>query len=310
MPAVRRRRALLALCLAIVYLTWGSTYAVVVVGLRDLPPFLFGGVRFFAGGVLLLGLSLAIGNRPVFDRGEWRRVAWVALGAVVVSNGTNTWAMQWVPSNQAALLNATAALWIAGLGAFGRRAQPLDRLTVCGLLLGFAGTIMIVLRHGALQWSGALLPELIVLVGVLGWSLATIYLRNSPPGNDLLTFTAVQMLLGGSALLAIGIGAGELPRWHWGRDGLLALAYMTLLSSGIAYTAYAWLTQHATPAVVGTYSYVNPAIAAIVGWWLLDERLGPWQTAGMLVILASVVLVTWRSAEAPSRAAIQQGHRA
>ena len=94
-------------------------------------------------------------------------------------------------------------------------------------------------------------------------------------------------------LTALGLGTGEAAQWHWSKEGLFAMAYLTLLSSCLAYTAFAWLARNTTPALVGTYSYVNPAIAAVLGWWFLGEKLGPNQLAGKVVIFAGVALVSW-----------------
>jgi drug/metabolite transporter (DMT)-like permease len=283
------------------------------VGVRHLPPFLFGGVRFVLSGLILLGVSRLLGNRPQLDAREWRNLAWVALGWVVLSNGCNVWAMQYVSSNQTALLNATAALWIAWFASYGRRAHALDRRTAIGLVLGFGGTVMILWRSGAAAWRGSgghFGPELVILLGVIGWAMSTVYMRNAVRRIDLLSFTALQMLLGGLVLTMLGFATGEVAEWQWSRPGVLALLYMMVFSSGIAYTAYAWLTQHTTPAVVGTYSYVNPALAAMLGWWFLDERLNASQLIGMIVMLVGVVLVTRPTAAADSRTAADEGHGA
>jgi drug/metabolite transporter (DMT)-like permease len=94
-----------------------------------------------------------------------------------------------------------------------------------------------------------------------------------------------------------GLAIGEGGDWHWSRPGLLAMAYLTVFSSCLAYTAYSWLAKHTTPAMVGTYSYVNPAIAAVLGWWFLGEQLGAVQIVGVVVMFAGVALVSWPQRE-------------
>jgi drug/metabolite transporter (DMT)-like permease len=86
---------------------------------------------------------------------------------------------------------------------------------------------------------------------------------------------------------------GEAERWQWSAQGLGTMAYLTVMSSCLAYTAFAWLARNTTPAMTGTYSYVNPAIAAVLGWWLLDETLSAAQVAGMAIMFAGVALVSW-----------------
>jgi drug/metabolite transporter (DMT)-like permease len=295
------RKALLVLCFAIVYLVWGSSYLATAVGVRHLPPLLFAGVRFLAGGFLLALLALLLGRSLRIDRREFKTLCIVALGAVVISNGLNSWAMQRVPSNQAALLNATAALWIAIFATRGRRAHKITRLTLCGLLLGFCGAALVVWPRGS-NWSGSNMPEQFgILFAMVAWAAATIYLRNAIIKLDILSFTAWQMLLGGAALLVVGLAFGEGARWQLSRDGLLALGYLTIMSSCLAYTAFAYLTVNAPPGLLGTNSYVNPAVAAVLGWVFLDEHLTLAQFIGMAVMLAGVALVGWPRRATPDK---------
>jgi drug/metabolite transporter (DMT)-like permease len=292
MPEGSPHRAKLIVCFATVYLVWGSTYLVASIGVHELPPLLFGGIRFLCAGVLLGLTTLALGNRFHLDRTEWRHMVIVAIGNVVIANGATNIAMQYVASNQTAILNASAALWIALLATRGRRAHALDRRTLTGLIVGFAGTVLIIWPSGglAINHFGY---QILILVAVFAWSASTVYIRNAHSKLDVLTFTAVQMTLGGLMLTVTGVVAGELADWHWSRTGLIAMGYLTLLSSCLAYTAFAWLAKNTTPAMVGTYSYVNPAIAAVLGWWILDEQLGANQLIGMAVIFGGVALVSW-----------------
>ncbi len=298
------RRGRLLLCFAIVYLVWGSTYLVTAVGVRAMPPFLFGALRFLIGGALLFGVARSLRSFRSPEsraewRGEWRHIVLVGAMAVLVSNGCNAWGLQYVPSNQGALLNATVAFWVTLFGLFGARAHRPGRLAWTGLAIGLAGTALILLPRaptGATPPSpwGPLIPELVILLGCMGWSLGTVLQRNTLSSFDLLSFTALQQIAGGLMLLVVGIGAGELTsRWQWSAEALWAMLFLAVVSSCIAYTAYAWLTQNATPSQVGTYALVNPAIATLLGWIALDEALVATQWIGMTVILAGVLLVNW-----------------
>jgi drug/metabolite transporter (DMT)-like permease len=292
MAANSSHRAKLLVCFATVYLVWGSTYLVASIGVHELPPLLFGGIRFLCAGVLLGLTTLALGNRFNLDATEWKHMVIVALGNVFIANGATNIAMQHVASNTTAILNASAALWIALLATRGRRAHALDRRTLSGLIVGFAGTLLIIWPSDGLA-ANHFGYQLLILVAVFSWSASTVYIRNAHSKLDVLTFTSVQMTLGGLMLTAVGVGTGELAEWRWSKTGLTAMVYLTLLSSCLAYTAFAWLAKNTTPALVGTYSYVNPAIAAVLGWWVLDEHLGANQLIGMAVIFAGVALVSW-----------------
>lgn len=286
------RRAKLVLSFAAVYFIWGSTYAVGSVGVHELPPILFGGIRFICAGILLGMTALALGSRFPLDAAEWRHLVIVAVGSVLIPNGSVNWAMQTVASNQTAILNVSAALWIALFATRGRRAHALDRRTLTGLIIGFAGAVLIVWPHGNLETSHFSM-QLLILVAVFVWSATTVYVRNVHSKLDLLAFSSLQMLLGGMMMAATGLAMGEAEEWHWSSKGMVAMAYLTVASSCIAYTAFSWLARNTTPAMVGTYSYVNPAIAALLGWWFLDEMLGANQLIGMAIMFAGVALVSW-----------------
>ncbi|HUQ11598.1 MAG TPA: EamA family transporter [Steroidobacteraceae bacterium] len=293
---MKSRRAKLLVAFAIVYVVWGSTYMVASIGVHLMPPVLFGGVRFICAGLLLLGVSLALGRKFALDATEWKRLLIVAVGSVLIPNACTNWAMQYIASNQTAILNATAALWIALFATQGRRAHPLDRRTIIGLVIGFGGTALIVWpRDGArVDHLGM---QLLILLIVFIWSATTVYIRNAHSKLDLLPFSSMQMLLGGVMMTGLGLALGEAERWTWSRPGLIAMAYLTVASSCVAYTAFSWLARNTTPALVGTYSYVNPAIAAVLGWWFLDEHLGAHQITGMAVMFVGVALVSWPQKE-------------
>ena len=190
-------RAKLIVCFATVYLVWGSTYLVASIGVHALPPFLFGGIRFICAGILLGLMALALGQR--FELDAHRVAPHVHRGAR--QRGHREWrtnvAMQHVASNQTAILNASAALWIALLATRGRRAHALDRRTLIGLVIGFAGAALIIWPRGSLQTSHFGM-QLLILVAVFAWSVSTVYIRNVHSKLDVLSFTAVQMLLGGA----------------------------------------------------------------------------------------------------------------
>lgn len=297
---VESRKTKVIVSFAIVYLVWGSTYVVTKIGVDRLPPFLFAAVRFLIGGALLWWVARLIARRrglpwfPVLPAKEWRVVAIVGFFSVFVSNGAAVWGLQYIPSNLAALLNVTSSFWIPILGMFGARAHAISRRVAIGLIIGFAGTVLVAWPGSESAAAVLAWPTLVVLVGCFGWSLGTIYIRNSITSLDLMSFTALQMLCGGLFLGVPAALAGEVSQWSWDVGGLAALAYMTIVSSCIAYTAYAWLSVNVSPAQLSTYAFVNPAIALLLGWWVLKEGLGPLQIVGTIIILGGTLLVNWR----------------
>jgi drug/metabolite transporter (DMT)-like permease len=280
-----------ALALSLVYLIWGTSYIATKVMVTDEPPLYAAGLRFTLAGILLTAFSGWRYGRPNLARTEALHILVMAFLAVLFSNACHVIAMQYVQSNTAALLNATPALWIAWLGTLGPKRRPLTAAQQAGLFVGLAGVLLILSPKGGFHAAG-FGWQLLILLGCLSWSLGTIYHRNAAAANPPLMFVALQMLAGGLGLLAAAPIAGESLTLDWTPRAFAAFLYLTLASSCLAYSAYAWLTVHTTPVVVGSYGYVCPAVAALAGWLLLGETLTGVQIAGMFVILAGIALVT------------------
>lgn len=276
---------------AAVYLIWGSTYLAIRVGVQELPPALFAGVRFVIAGLLLWGYAAWRGQKIPRSAQEWRYLGITALLLFVVANGLVVWGEQWVPSNQAALIVATTALWLAWFGALGKSGHRLSGRTALGLGLGFFGAVVLLLpgKEFVLDHFAA---QLALLIAALSWSVGSIYLKRAKPTTPPFMSAALQSLMAGAVLCAVGIVSGEVPRWTWTPDGITALAYLIVFGSCFGYAAYAWLLHEVNPALLGTYAYVNPAVAVALGWWWLGETLNTVEITGMAVILAGVVLVT------------------
>ncbi|MGH8249428.1 MAG: EamA family transporter [Steroidobacteraceae bacterium] len=284
-------RPRIAIALAITYLVWGSSYFATKIMVTDEPPLVAAGLRFSVAGILLMAFAWWRSGPPVLSRIELRHVLAMAILSVLFSNACYVIAMQHVQSNTAALLNATPSLWIAWLGTFGRRSKPVSGPAKVGLLVGLGGVLLVLAPKGGFHLAG-LGWQLLILLGCLSWSLGTIYHRNSDARNPPLMFVAMQMLAGGLGLLLAAAASGETLAIQWTPRALAAFLFLTLVSSCLAYSAYAWLTVHTSPVVVGSYGYVCPAVAALIGWLALGETLAWSQLAGMAVILLGVALVT------------------
>lgn len=286
-----RLRLKIVAAFATIYLVWGSTFLAIRIGVRQLPPFLFGGLRFLLAGTLLAAVAVMLRER--FPRGarEWRLLLLFSLLMITFSNGISTVALQHVASNQGALLASSSALWIAALGALGSRGHTLSVRSLLGVLCGFVGVALLLWPHGPVS-LGHLGWQSLILVGSLSWAIGTILYRDTVLGVGPIAFNAVMMLFGGSWLVLAGLATGELPRWQWRPGALLAMLYLAVFGSALAYTAYSWLLKRVPADRVGTFAYVNPAVATVLGWAVLGESLGPLQVAGMVVVLLGVALVT------------------
>lgn len=285
-------RSKIILAFATVYLVWGSTYLAIRIAVLDLPPVLFAGVRFDIAGLIMLAYARAKGSKLPASAREWRSIAIAAVLLLVAANGLVTWSEQWVVSNQAALMVASSALWMAGLGTLGARGEPLRRLTLAGLLLGFAGVAVLV-GDGLGHRLAPPLAYAALIVAPMLWAAGSIHSRRNPVSCSPLMSAALQMCITGVIMTLLGLALGDLPRWNWQPAAIAALGYLIVFGSCIGYGAYIWLVHQVTPASLGTYAYVNPAVAVLLGWLLLDEALGAMQVGGTAIILVGVVLVTW-----------------
>ncbi len=284
-------RARVYACFALVYLVWGSSFLVARVGVTDLPPLLFAALRSLIGGSLLLAFALYRGSRLPTTAREWQQIFFFSLVLIAFSSGSSTFALKYIASNEVALLNASMALWIAGLGTLGAQGQKLSVPSTIGLCIGFVGVALLVWPAEA-RLTPHIGWQLLVLAAAAVWAGGTILYRNSTLVIGTIAFNAMVMLVGGGVLGIAGVASGELPRWHWEWRGMLAILFLAVFTSAITYSAFTWLMKNARTDHVATFAYVNPAIATLLGWLVLGETLTPQQLLGMLVALGGVVLVT------------------
>ena len=296
---------MLPLALATIYVVWGSTYLAIRVMVETMPPLLAAGARFtIAGAVFWLVLRAG--------RGGAARVAATPreiAGAGVVGtllcfggNGLVTVAEQHVPSGLAALILGSIPLWVVVMRAAFRERVP--TATLAGVLLGFVGLAVLVLP-GDRPGDAPLWGVLTCIAAAVCWAAGTFSAIRIPLPRNALTATAWQMLLGGGGMLVVGLLVGEAGDVHpsaFSTDSILAFAYLVAIGSLLAFSAYTWLLRNAPVSLVATYAYVNPVIAILLGWAILDEEITLPVVAGALAIVASVATVVRRESAARERA--------
>jgi len=297
---MRRTNPTLWVCLGIVYVVWGSTYLAIRVAIETMPPFLMASVRFLIAGGILYAFSIRRGDR-VGDRPgprQWR-AAWI-VGTLLFlgGNGGVVWAEQRVPSGIAALIVATVPLWVALIG-FAALRQRLPRIAVAGLIVGFAGTALLIRPSGSQHIDA--LGALALIGASVSWSIGTLYgARAALPARGLVS-AAMQLLAGGVSVGIAGIAAGELRDFHpenFSRSSILAAAYLIVFGALVAFPAYAWLVRNASPSITSTYAYVNPVIAVLLGWAIVDEHVGGNSIiAGAVIVVAVAMIVTARKVQ-------------
>jgi len=304
LPAEARWKTVLAF--GVIYFVWGSTYLAIRVGVREVPPFLLAAMRFAIAGFILYSWMIARGESSP-SRREWGSICVLATLFFVLDYGLLFWAEQRVPSGIAAVMMATIPVFMALLEIIFLRTQKLTSRLALALLIGIGGVATLMgasLKNGA--GSLYLAGPAALLVASMSWAVSSVLARKLPLPSSKVMSSGAQMLAGGVFLALASAGLGEFRNFHPGavsREAWLALLYLIVAGSIVAFTAYLWLIDHESPTRVGTYAYVNPVVAVLVGYFLGGERLGERTILGTLLVLVSVVVITTtrRSAVATAR---------
>jgi len=275
----------------VVCLFWGSTYLAIKVGVTELPPFLFAGLRFLVAGLILLALARALDD-PLPRKSDWRTLAIVGLLLLAGGNAFVVWSEQYVGSGIASIFVVTVAMWTALFDAIiPGGSSELNWRVVTGLLLGFLGTLLLIGATPAEILAADKRGPLALTMASASWSLGTVYAKRHPTQASPYMGAAFQMIVGGATVALIGTVLGEWASWHLSSRGIGAIAYLVIFGSILGYSAYSYALRHASATIVGTYAYVNPVIAVLLGWLLLHEPVGPRTFIAMGMILMAVVWI-------------------
>jgi drug/metabolite transporter (DMT)-like permease len=315
-----RGRALVAYL--VVCVVWGSTYLAIRIGVGVLPPFLFAGLRFVTAGALLLAVALALGDTLPRRAVDWRTQAIVGVLLLAGGNAFVVWAEQYIASGIASIFVVTVALWMAFFDAIiPGGSGDLNWRVVAGLILGFLGTTLLVGASPAEILRADLRGPIALTCASASWSLGSVYGKRHKTETSPYVGAAIQMIAGGTATALVGTLLGEWSRWHLTGRGVGALAYLVVFGSIVGYSAYTYALRNASATIVGTYAYVNPVIAVLLGWLLLHEPVTARTFLAMALIIGAVVWIQLFgrtgaradrneravTAEAPDRGAVRQG---
>jgi drug/metabolite transporter (DMT)-like permease len=283
------------LAFAIIYFVWGSTFLAIRIGVLEVPPFLFAALRFFAAGLILFLYTLARGE-PSPSARQWRSVILLGFLIFVMDYGLLFWAERRVPSGVAAVMLAMIPVFMALSEIILLRTQRLTLRLALALLIGTTGVAVLVNR--SLDLGGEPVDRLgaaTLLVAAMSWSVASAFARKLPLPPSKVMSSGAQMLIGGILLALTAAGLGELGDFHPAQvstSAWLALLYLIVPGSIIGFTAYVWLIARESPTKVGTYAYVNPVVAVLLGYFVAGEELSLRTVAGTILVLISVVVIT------------------
>jgi drug/metabolite transporter (DMT)-like permease len=287
------------LAFSIIYFVWGSTFLAIRVGVREVPPFLLAGMRFLlAGGALYLWMRAKGTAAP--SRRQWLSASILAVLIFVLDYGLLFWAERRVPSGIAAVMMATIPLFMSLSEILFLGTQKLTARLGAALLIGIAGVAVLVSHstsfgEAPIEGSGAIA----LVIASISWSIASALSRKLPLPSSKPMSSGAQMLCGGVFLMMTAGGLGEFRGFHplaVSRGAWMALLYLVVAGSIIAFTAYVWLIHHESPTKVGTYAYVNPVVAVAIGYFFGGESVGPRTLLGTLLVLVSVIVITTTAA--------------
>jgi drug/metabolite transporter (DMT)-like permease len=282
-------RTRVALAFAAIFIVWGATYLAIRYAVAEIPPLLTAGIRHLVAGAVLFAWARYRGLRATAV--EWFHSAVAGMLFFLIGHGCLHWAEQTVPSGLSALLVATEPVWIAVLMACTGEA-PLRLRTLAGLLLGLAGVWLLVGVDATLTDRRQILGAIAVLVGAATWGAGVVYTKHvSLPENPTLR-TATTLLCGSGWLLAASAILGEPAHLHAPSPlAIGSLAFLVVFGSIAAFTAYYWLLDRYPPTLVATHTYVNPAVAVVLGWAFGREAVSSTFLGALVVIVGAIALV-------------------
>jgi drug/metabolite transporter (DMT)-like permease len=276
-----------------VCIIWGTTYLGIRVALQTMPPFLMGGLRWTAAG-LLLATALVVRGEEFPPLGAWRRFIIYGFLLLGIGNGGVVVGELWVPSGLTAVAIATTPFWMVGVEALLPNGEPLTFRKVFGLIVGFGGILLLVWPD---LWAGGGFNRLFVTgiiaiqVACVGWAIGTSYRKRRPHAVSIPLAAAFEMIAGGGIMLIIGLVRGEWAHLSFTPVTMAAYVYLTLIGAIGGFVAYSYACEHLPMSTVSLYAYINPMIAVVLGAVLLGEPFGPRTVVALAVVLVGVTIV-------------------
>jgi len=285
-PPLRAILAWVAICII-----WGTTYLAIRIGVSELPPMLFAGFRWIIASIILISV-LRVSGKQLPVKSDLIHLAIVGIALLGFGNGLVVIAEQRLPSGLTALLITTLPFWMVSFESLLKKGPKLNYLIIIGLILGLVGvTTIFGVDFSTWLNSKNILGVLALMGSVIAWSLGSIYSKYHKVSVHPLMGAGVQMLIAGLAQTIVGSLLGEFNRFHFTQTGILAMGYLIVVGAIIGYASYIYAISALPLSFVSTYAYINPVIALVLGWYVLNEELSINLIFAVILIFSGVILV-------------------
>ncbi len=266
-------------------LVWGTTYLVIRIGVKDVPPMFFAGIRWIVAGPLFYTVLRLKGFNPP-SKEELKHIAVIGISLLGIANGLVVFAEQWIPSGLTALLITTLPFWIVGMESFIPSGPKPNKVILTGILLGFLGVAIIFYGDVKYLFESQYFIGIIALIGaVVFWSAGSLYSKYHKIESHSLMSASVQMMFAGIFQLSLSLIIGEKMSLDLSVSGYFSILYLILVGSILGYGSYIYAISHLPVSFVTTYAYINPIIALFLGWLVLGEKLN------FQIVIASTVII-------------------
>ncbi|MDB4241700.1 EamA family transporter [Polaribacter sp.] len=290
-----KNKILIILAFFSIYGIWGSTYLLNKIAVTEIPAFSLAALRFLIAGVLILLIAKILKKPLHISKKQFLNATIAGFLFLVYGNGVFVWALNYIDSSFAALLASTQPLFVLILMRFidGKKMQV---KSIVGVVLGMIGMYLLVSQQGISTKEGSLLAIFMMFTCVLSWSYGSIFVSKAYLPKNFFVSTGYQMISAGVLLLTISFGLQEtwlLPT-NWSFEAQLSVIGLILFGGIVAFTSFNFLLKNVSPEKVATSAYVNPIVAMILGWYVLDEQLSTQSIIASVVLLTGVYFITSR----------------
>ena len=280
------------IALGLVSFFWGTTYIAARVGAQNMPGLFVSGIRQFLSGLILVSFFLIRG----YHLPGWailKKISIQSIFLLCIANGLLTWSVEYISGGLAAIIAALVPLFIALFTLWLSKCARITRWMVVGLVVGFGGVLTIFYDYIVqLQDKTFVFGVVLAILSTLSWSFGTVYSSRQKPPIDILFNVGLQMLIAGILVLTVCAITGKYVNpVTLGQESWLALAYLIVFGSLVAYSAYVFVISKLPPTQVSVYAYINPIVAVVLGWLLLSEKMNVNMIIGTLITLGGVYLV-------------------